>query len=69
MNLSCVITRQYTNFHPIHRGTTMTTRTEQIRTAELIKDVRNHKHKEELVQLMYQQIQDDTLVVYKNTDR
>jgi len=41
----------------------MTTRTEQIRTAELIKDVRNHKHKEELVQLMYQQIQDDTPVV------
>ena len=46
----------------------MTNRTQEIRTAELIKDVRNHKYKEELVQLMYQQIQDDTLVVYKNTD-
>ena len=46
----------------------MTNRTQEIRTAELIKDVRNHDYKEELVQLMYQQIQDDTLVVYKNTD-
>ena len=41
----------------------MTNRTQDIRTAELIKDVGNHKHKQELVQLMYQQIQDDTHIV------
>ena len=41
----------------------MTNKTQDIRTAELIKDVGNHKHKEELVQLMYQQIQDDTYCV------
>ena len=69
MSLLCAITKLSIDFHPIHRGTTMTNRTQEIRTAELIKDVRNHKYKEELVQLMYQQIQDDTLVVYKNTDR
>ena len=37
----------------------MTNRTEQIRTAELIRDVSNHPHKEELIELMYQQIQED----------
>jgi hypothetical protein len=46
----------------------MTNRTQEIRTAELIKDVRNHKYKEELVQLMYQQIQDDTVVCISNTE-
>ena len=45
----------------------MTNRTQEIRTAELIKDVRNHKHKEELIQLMYQQIQDDTQIVFKDS--
>jgi len=63
MNLSCVITRQFTNFHQIHRGITMTTRTEQIRTAELIKDINKHPNKAELIQLMYQQIQEDTQIV------
>ena len=38
----------------------MTNRTEQIRTAELIRDVSNHPHKEELINLMYQQLEDDT---------
>ena len=38
----------------------MTNRTEQIRTAELIRDVSNHPHKEELIKLMYQQLEDDT---------
>jgi len=37
----------------------MKTRTEEIRLAELIKDVMKHPHKEELIELMYQQIQDD----------
>ena len=41
----------------------MTNRTQDIRTAELMKDVGNHKHKQELVQLMYQQLQDDTYIV------
>ena len=41
----------------------MTTRTEQIRTAELIKDINNHPNKAELIELMYQQLQEDTPVV------
>ena len=41
----------------------MTNRTEQIRTAELIKDVNNHPNKAELIELMYQQIQEDTQIV------
>jgi len=65
MSLLYVITTQFINFHHIHRGTKMTNRTEQIRTAELIKDINNHPNKEELLQLMYQQIQDDTPVVSK----
>ena len=63
MSLLCAITKLFTDFHQIHRGITMTTRTEQIRTAELIKDVQNHAHKEELIALMYQQIQEDTQTV------
>ena len=43
----------------------MTNRTQDIRTAELIKDVGNHKHKQELFELMYQQLQDDTYFVSK----
>ena len=43
----------------------MTNRTEQIRTAELIEDINNHPNKAELIQLMYQQIQEDTPVVSK----
>ena len=41
----------------------MTNRTEQIRTAELIRDVSNHPHKEELIELMYQQVEDDNRFV------
>ena len=37
----------------------MTNKTEQIRTAELIKEVSNHPHKEELIELMYEQMEDD----------
>ena len=40
----------------------MRNRTQEIRTAELIKDVENHPHKKELISIMYQQIQDDTNV-------
>ena len=42
----------------------MTNRTEQIRTAELIRDVSNHPHKEELIELMYQQIREDNQYQY-----
>ena len=37
----------------------MRNRTQEIRTAELIKDVNKHPHKEELISIMYQQIQED----------
>ena len=62
MNLSCVITRQYTNFHQIHRGTTMRNRTQEIRTAELIRDISNHPNRDELIKLMHEQLKEDTLV-------
>ncbi len=39
----------------------MKKRTQEIRLAELIKDVSNHPHKDELIELMYQQIQDEKL--------
>ena len=63
MSLLYAITKLFTDFHQIHRGITMTTRTEQIRTAELIKDINKHPNKAELIQLMYQQIQEDTQIV------
>ena len=43
----------------------MRKRTQEIRFQELIKDINNHPKKEELLQLMYQQIQEDTQVVSK----
>ena len=64
MNSWYAITKQYTNFHPIHRGTTtMRKRTQQIRLAELIRDIGNHQHKEELIKLMDEQVREDTLLV------
>ena len=38
-------------------------RTQEIRTAELIQEIKAHPHKEELVQLMFEQVADDTPVV------
>tara|TARA_R100001082_G_C4338942_1_gene149180 strand:+ start:533 stop:664 length:132 start_codon:yes stop_codon:yes gene_type:complete len=38
----------------------MKKRTEEIRLAELIRDVSNHPHKEELIEIMYQQAQEDS---------
>jgi len=38
----------------------MTNRTEEIRTNQLIKEVLSHPHKVELIELMYQQIRDDS---------
>ena len=39
----------------------MTNRTEQIRTAELIRDVSNHPHRDELINLMFDQLNDDNV--------
>ena len=37
----------------------MRKRTQEIRYQELIKDIKNHPHKDELLAIMYNQIQDD----------
>jgi len=42
----------------------MRNRTQEIRTAELIRDLNNHAHKDELLELMYQQLQEDSTKVY-----
>lgn len=41
----------------------MTNRTLEIRTAELIQEINQHENKEELIQLMFEQVADDTEVV------
>tara|TARA_R100000700_G_C3162271_1_gene138099 strand:+ start:53 stop:268 length:216 start_codon:yes stop_codon:yes gene_type:complete len=41
----------------------MTNSTQEIRTAELIQEIKAHPHKEELIQLMFEQVADDTEVV------
>ena len=41
----------------------MPTRTQEIRTAELIQEIKAHPHKEELIQLMFEQVADDTPAV------
>ena len=41
----------------------MRNRTQEIRLAELVRDVNNHPNKEELIKLMDEQIKEDTLVV------
>ena len=38
-------------------------RTIEIRTAELIKKINEHDNKEELIQLMFEQVADDTAAV------
>ena len=62
MSLLCAITKLFTDFHPIHRGTTMRNRTQEIRLAELVRDVNNHPNKEELIKLMDEQLVDDTVI-------
>jgi len=44
----------------------MTNRTERIRTAELIRDVSNHPHRDELINLMFDQLNDDNVRVDTN---
>ena len=63
MSLLYVITKLFTDFHPIHRGTTMRKRTQEIRLAELVRDVNNHPNREELIKLMDEQVLEDTLVI------
>ena len=41
----------------------MRKRTQEIRLAELIRDIGNHPHKEELIKLMDEQVFEDTLIV------
>ena len=41
----------------------MRKRTQEIRLAELIRDVKNHPNKEELIKLMDEQVKEDTLIV------
>jgi len=38
----------------------MNKRTSEIRYQELIRDVKNHPHKDELLEIMQQQVADDT---------
>ena len=40
----------------------MRKRTQEIRLAELIRDIANHPNKEELIKLMDEQVLEDTLV-------
>jgi len=40
----------------------MRNRTQEIRLAELVRDVNNHPNKEELIKLMNEQVQDDTVI-------
>ena len=40
----------------------MRNRTQEIRLAELVRDVNNHPNKEELIKLMDEQVLDDTVI-------
>ena len=41
----------------------MRKRTQEIRLAELVRDINNHPNREELIKLMDEQVKEDTLVV------
>jgi len=40
--------------------------TQRLRTSELVLEVMNHKYKDELIDLMYQQVQDENDCQYQN---
>ena len=40
----------------------MRNRTQEIRLAELVRDIQNHPNKEELIKLMDEQVLDDTVI-------
>ena len=42
----------------------MTKRTFDIRKAELLRDINKHPHKDELLNIMQQQLVDDNVIVY-----
>ena len=50
---------QCITFHPMN-FLKMKKRTSEIRYQELIRDVKNHPHKDELIQIMADQVADDT---------
>ena len=41
----------------------MRNRTQEIRLAELVRDVNNHPNKEELIKLMDEQVLEDTIII------
>ena len=41
----------------------MRNRTQEIRLAELVRDVNNHPNKKELIKLMDEQVLEDTIIV------
>ena len=41
----------------------MRKRTQEIRLAELVRDVNNHPNREELIKLMDEQVLEDTIIV------
>tara|TARA_Y100001970_G_scaffold213746_1_gene261292 strand:+ start:717 stop:896 length:180 start_codon:yes stop_codon:yes gene_type:complete len=57
MNLLYVIMILYINYH--HTQRTVKKRTKQIRLAELIRDVKDHPYRDELIKLMEEQLIDD----------
>jgi len=44
----------------------MNKRTSEIRYQELIRDVKNHPHRDELIQIMADQVSDDTTTLRSN---
>jgi len=44
----------------------MKDKTEEIRATQLIEEVMNHEHKDELINIMYQQLQDESNTRYKS---
>jgi len=50
---------QCITFHPMN-FLNMKNRTSEIRYQELVRDIKNHPHKDELIQIMAAQVADDT---------
>ena len=44
----------------------MKDKTEEIRATQLIEEVMKHEHKDELINIMYQQLQDESNTRYKS---
>ena len=57
-----VMPKQSMNYHP----KLMKDKTEEIRATQLIEEVMNHEHKDELINIMYQQLQDESNTRYKS---